>query len=96
MCYRSSYAELHQVGREIGEKLSRSKGPVTVVIPMQGFSVYSRVGGPMYDPEADAGFIDAISAFPGKIKVVKVDAHISDERFIDAVMDAFLENVAKV
>jgi uncharacterized protein (UPF0261 family) len=94
--YRSSYRELHQVGREIGEKLGKSKGPVTVVIPMQGFSVYDRVGGPMYDPDADAGFIDAISAFPGKLKVVKVDAHISDEKFIDAVMDAFLENVAKV
>lgn len=95
MCYRSSYAELHQVGKEIGEKLSRSKGPVTVVIPMQGFSVFDRVDGPMYDPDANAGFIDAISALPGKIKVVKVDAHVSDERFADAVMDAFLENVAK-
>jgi len=95
-CYRSNYIELQQVGREIGEKLSKSKGPVTVVIPMQGFSVHDRVGGPMYDPDADVGFIDAISAFPGKLKVVKVDAHISDEKFTDAVMDAFLENIAKV
>ncbi|OPY75432.1 MAG: hypothetical protein A4E65_03554 [Syntrophorhabdus sp. PtaU1.Bin153] len=77
------------------KKLSKSKGPVTVVISMQGFSVHDRVGGPMYDPDADAGFIDAISAFPDKLKVVKVDAHILDEKFIDAVMDAFLENVAQ-
>ena len=84
------------MGREIGEKLSRSKGPVTVVIPMQGFSVYDRVGGPMYDPEANAGFIDAISGFDGTLKVVKVDAHILDDKFIDAVMDAFLENASKV
>ena len=63
---------------------------------MQGFSVYDRVGGPMYDPEADAGFVEAISAFPDKIKVVKVDAHILDKEFTDAVMDAFLENAAKV
>ncbi len=28
--------------------------------------------------------------------VVYVDAHISDGKFIDAVMDAFLENAAKV
>ncbi len=96
MCYRSSYSELHQVGREIGEKLSKSKGPVTVVIPMQGFSVFDRVGGPMYDPEANAGFIDAILAFSGKVKVIKVNAHILDEKFTDAVMDAFLENVIKV
>jgi len=94
--YRSSYSELHQVGTEIGEKLSKSKGPVTVVIPLQGFSVFDRVGGPMYDPDADAGFIDAISVFSGRLKVVKVDAHILDNKFADAVMDAFLENVAQV
>ncbi|MFZ7111820.1 MAG: Tm-1-like ATP-binding domain-containing protein [Desulfatiglandales bacterium] len=94
--YRSSYAELHQVGREIGEKLSQSRGPVTVVIPMKGFSTFDRVGGPMYDPKADAGFIDAISAFSDKIKVLKVDAHILDKKFTDAVMDAFLENAAQV
>jgi len=94
--YRSSYSELHQVGREIGEKLSRSKGPATVVIPLQGFSMYDRVGGPMYDPDANTGFIDAISAFSSKLKVIKVDAHVLDKKFVDAVMDAFLENVAKV
>lgn len=95
MCYRSSYAELHRVGMEIGQKLSKSKGPVTVVIPLRGFSVYDRVDGPMYDPDANEGFIDAISAFPDKVKVVKVDAHISDEKFTDAVMEAFFENVAE-
>jgi uncharacterized protein (UPF0261 family) len=94
--YRSSYSELHQVGSEIGEKLSKSKGSVTVVIPLQGFSVFDRVGGPMYDPDANAGFIDAISAFANRIKIVKVDAHILDKKFVDAVMDAFLENAATV
>jgi uncharacterized protein (UPF0261 family) len=49
----------------------------------------------MYDPDANAGFIDAISAFSDKFKVVKVDAHILEEKFADAVMDAFLENAAK-
>jgi len=94
--YRSTYAELHQVGKEIGEKLSKSKGPVAVVIPMKGFSMYDHPGGPMYDPDANTGFIDAISTFSGTLKVVKVDSHIYDETFIDAVMDAFLENAAKI
>ena len=92
--YRSNYIELQQVGREIGEKLSKSKGPVTVVIPMQGFAVHDQAGGALYDPDADKGFMDAIQAFPGKFKVVKVDAHVNEEKFTDAVMDAFLENVA--
>jgi uncharacterized protein (UPF0261 family) len=95
MSYRSSYAELHQVGTEIGEKLSKSKGPVTVVIPLRGFSVFDQDGGPLYDLDADAGFIDAISAFSARIKVIKVDAHILEGRFVDAVMEAFLENAAK-
>jgi len=94
--YRSTYSELYQVGKEIGEKLSKSKGPVAVVIPMRGFSMYDYPDGPMYDPDANAGFIDSISTFSDTLKVVKVDAHIYDETFSDAVMDAFLENAAKV
>lgn len=94
--YRSTYSELHQVGKEIGEKLSKSKGPVAVVIPMKGFSMYDHPDGPMYDPDANAGFIDAISTFSSTLKVVKVDAHIYDETFIDAVINAFLENAATI
>ena len=63
---------------------------------MKGFSMYDHPGGPMYDPDANTGFIDAISTFSGTLKVVKLDSHIYDETFIDAVMDAFLENAAKI
>ncbi len=93
--YRSSKEELTRVGKEVGEKLARSKGPVTVVIPMRGFGVHDQVGGALYNPDADQGFIEAISAFDGKFKVVKVDAHVLEEKFTDAVMDAFLENVSR-
>lgn len=94
--YRSNKEELLRVGKEVGEKLSKSKGPVTVVIPMQGFAVHDRVGGPLYDPEADAGFVEGISAFADKIKIKKVDAHVMDAKFVDVVMESFLENRAKV
>lgn len=92
--YRSTREELAQVGKEIGEKLSKSNGPVTVVIPMKGFGVHDREGGSLHDPEANQGFIDAISEFEGKIKIKKVDAHVNDPEFIDAVMEAFSDNVA--
>jgi len=86
--------ELRQVGQEIGEKLSKSKGPVTVVIPLRGLSICDGNGGPLTDLDADAGFIEGISPFEGKIKIKKVDAHVLDDEFTDAVMEAFLENVA--
>ena len=92
--YRSSKEELTRVGQEIGYKLAQSKGPVTVVIPLKGFAVHDREGGPLYDPAADAGFIEAISAFKDKFKVIEVDAHVLDEKFTDAVMKAFFDNVA--
>ncbi len=90
--FRSTREELARVGREIGEKLAKSKGPVTVVIPMRGFCVHDRIGGAMYDPEANAGFVEAISAFEDRLKIRKVDAHVNDPEFVDAVMEAFLEN----
>ncbi|OPY60863.1 MAG: hypothetical protein A4E57_04344 [Syntrophorhabdaceae bacterium PtaU1.Bin034] len=94
--YRSKKKELARVGEEIGQKLAKSKGAVTVVIPLQGFSVHDRKGGPLYDPKANAGFIDAISAFDGKFKIRKVDAHVNDQKFIDVVIEEFLENVNAV
>jgi len=90
--YRSSKEELAQLAQEVGEKLAKSKGPVTVVIPLKGFCVHDREGGPLYDPEANAAFIEGISAFEGKFKIKKVDAHINDERFSDAILEAFQEN----
>ena len=93
--FRSSREELKQVGEEVGEKLSKSKGPVTVVIPMRGFDMHDKEGGRLWDPDADEGFVEGISAFEDKLKIEKVDAHIFDPQFIDAVMDAFLKNAAK-
>jgi len=92
--FRSTREELARAGKEIGEKLARSRGPVTVVIPMRGFCVHDYEGGAMYDPEANGGFVEEISAFEGRIRIRKIDAHINDLEFVDAVMEAFLENVS--
>ena len=91
--YRSSRDELRQIGEEIGHKLSRSLAPVTVLIPMRGFCVHDREGGPLWNPEANTGFIEGIeSSASGNLKIKKVDAHVLDERFVQEVIDQFLEN----
>lgn len=93
--FRSSREELFRAGKQIGEKLARSESPVTVVIPMKGFSEYDREDKPLWDPAANQGFIDGISAFKDQLEIIKVDAHITDLKFIDAVMNAFLKNVTR-
>jgi uncharacterized protein (UPF0261 family) len=93
--FRSSREELFQAGKQIGEKLAKSSSPVTVVIPLKGFSKHDREDEPLWNPAANQGFIDGISVFEDQLKINKVDAHITDSKFIDAVMDAFLKNVTQ-
>lgn len=97
MLYRTSRDELKQVGFEIGRKLSQSLAPVTVVIPTKGFCVHDREGGPLWNPEANMGFVEGIeSSATGNLKIKKVDAHVLEESFVEEVIDSFLENVRLV
>jgi len=93
MLYRTSPVEMKQLGEEIGQKLSKSKSPVTVVIPMRGFSVHDREGGPLWEPEALLEFAKGIESKANTmLKVKRVDAHVLEERFIQEALDSFLEN----
>jgi len=91
--YRTSWAELKQLGEEVGEKLNKSTAPTTVVIPMRGFSVQDVQGGDLYDPEANMGFVEGIeSKVSGNLRIKKVDAHVLEERFVQEVVHTFVEN----
>jgi len=92
--YRTSRDELKQLGIEVGRKLSKSLAPVTVVIPMRGFSIQDGEGRPLNYPKANMGFVEGIeSVTSGNLKVKRVDAHVLDESFVQEVMKCFLENV---
>ncbi|MGI5881938.1 MAG: Tm-1-like ATP-binding domain-containing protein [Dethiobacteria bacterium] len=90
--YRTSREEFAELGRVLAEKVNKSLGPVAIVIPMKGFCVHDREGGPLYDPDANMGFVEAVEANVNDDIVVKrVDAYVLDEDFMDAVIDTFLE-----
>ncbi len=91
--YRTNREELKQMGQEVGKKLSKSPSPVTVVIPMRGFCIHDREGGPLWDPDANMGFVEGIeSQVGGNLKVKRVDAYVLEDKFVKEVIDAFLEN----
>jgi uncharacterized protein (UPF0261 family) len=82
--------EMKIYGSAVAQKLNHSKGPVHVLIPTQGFSVYSGEGGPFYDPESDWVFIETLtSELDQKIPVEKIHAHINDPEFSEAVLKRF-------
>jgi uncharacterized protein (UPF0261 family) len=89
---RTSEQELAQVGADIAERANRAAGPVAVVIPLRGFSEASKKGAPLYDPQADQGFIRALKEnLDKRIKVVEVDRNINEDGCVDEVLRTFDE-----
>ena len=97
---RSSPEEMAEVGEAMAQKLNRSKGPTTLMIPLKGFSMYAREGLQLHDPEGDQAFISSVkNKLDDKITVLEVDAHINDPAFSEraaAEMLRLIDQVEKV
>jgi uncharacterized protein (UPF0261 family) len=88
---RLTAEEEAELGRIVAERLAAAVGPVSVVCPTRGFSLADVPGGDLWDPEADAAFIEALSAgLPDEIPFDAVDAHVDDPDFADLVADRYL------
>lgn len=48
---RASRREMAEVGRVMAERLNEAKGPAAVLVPLKGWSVYGKKGGPLHDPQ---------------------------------------------
>ena len=74
------------MGRLMAAKLNRALGPLTVFIPLRGFSAIGTEGGVFHDPEADAVLIGELKAGldPG-VEVVEMDTGINDPAFATAM-----------
>ena len=88
---KASYQEMFELGQFIAERLGKSKGYATVFVPARGFSQLNRAGGPIYEPESDAGFLKGLEAgfkkSPSKKIAVKVvDMHINDPQFAETAV----------
>jgi uncharacterized protein (UPF0261 family) len=80
---RTTPQENAELGRRIGAKVSRARGPVTVLLPLRGVSGIDKEGGPFRDAEADGELFSALhGALTGSsAEVVEVDRHINDPGF---------------
>jgi uncharacterized protein (UPF0261 family) len=93
---KATKEEMAEAARLMAEKLNRSGGPVTVVLPMRGFSERDKEGMVFYDPEGRRAFRDMLKERLGpEIKLKELDQHINDEAFSKEVVRLFLSMTGK-
>jgi uncharacterized protein (UPF0261 family) len=95
---RTNSEEFEQVGRAMAQRLNAAKGPVRVLIPLEGFSEHSKRRaqdlegkdrGPWWRPEDCKTFADALRTHLDGIQVEELPMHINDPQFADACVRAF-------
>jgi uncharacterized protein (UPF0261 family) len=85
---RTSIQECGQLGRIIGLKLNKAKGPTAVFVPLKGISSIAIEHEVFYDPEADRALIDSLKGvLEPHIQLVVMDTDINDARFAEAMAD---------
>lgn len=79
---RTTAEEVADIGRLVGEKLSRATGPTRVMVPTRGWSSLSEEGEELYDLEADAAFVPSLGETLGHdVSVDEVDLALNSEEF---------------
>lgn len=84
---RTTPEECEELGTRLARRVSASRGRVTVVLPLLGVSAVSAVGGPFFDPDADAALFDAIRSEinPERVDLIEIDAAINDPIVADTM-----------
>ncbi len=81
---RTSRREMAAVGRVLAERLNRAKGPVAVVLPEKGWSIYGAPGGPLHDAAADAALVRSLTrGLRRDIPVHRLPLHINEPAFAE-------------
>ena len=96
---RTNAGEFRTLGRTMAERLSRAKGPVRVLIPLEGFSEHTKRRaqdlsgndrGTWRRPEEYQAFISSLRAHFDGAHIEEFPLHINDPAFADACVDAFV------
>ena len=87
---RTSPEEARDIGLALGERLAKSKGPVSILVPLGGLSELSVRGGPFRDTEADGELLASLEeTVHPTIPLVRVDADINSPEFADHCVRVF-------
>ncbi len=94
---RMSAEEMVTIAGVFVERLSSARGPVQVAVPTNGLSIPNTPDGPFWDPDADAGFLEALSGgLRSDIPITTYDHHVNDPEFGRLVARLFVAMAQEV
>ena len=97
---RTNTDEFRILGEEFAKRLNSAKGPVRILIPLEGFSEHSKRRacnlngedkGPWKRSDDYRVFVDALTSNLESGQVEELPLHINDNAFADACVDAFIK-----
>ncbi len=95
MNVRATREEMEKLGLALADKLNRSRGPVTFLLPLRGWSIIGAPNGVLHDPEANQGFIAALeSRLDPKVRLVEMDTVINDPMVADRAVQILHETMS--
>lgn len=93
---RASKDEMIALGHLFAERLNPARGSVVIAVPTQGLSIPNVPGGPFWDPEADAAFLEVLrKEIRPDIPVLTFNRHVNDPEFGREVAGLFIELMEK-
>ncbi|WP_166162841.1 Tm-1-like ATP-binding domain-containing protein [Chelativorans oligotrophicus] len=93
---RTTPQECLEIGRRLGSRLSQSKGPTVVFVPLKGISLIARAGQPFHDPEADNALLRGLrESLRADIEIREFNTDINDPSFAEAMVEALIEIMAE-
>lgn len=79
-----SRQEMAEVGRVMAARLNEASGPVAVLVPLHGWSVYGGPGGPLFDPAGNRAMLRSLKEnLKPEILLEEVQSHINESRFAE-------------
>ncbi len=91
-----SGAEMVRVATIMAERLNAALGPAAVLVPLQGWSIYGRNGGPLHDQRGYDLFLKTLKRHLGAhVRLEEVDAHINDAFFVNRCVEQLFDFMSK-
>ena len=100
---RTNAEEYSKLGAEFARRLNAARGPVHVLIPLEGFSEHTKRRardlngndrGPWKSSDDYRIFIDSLKPHLKSAQIEELPLHINDSAFADACVDAFVKIAA--
>lgn len=94
---RTTPEEMDRLGQEIAQKLSASRGPTALLLPLRGVSALDAEGQPFWWPEADQALFQSIRNWiSADVELIELDLHINDARFGEAAARHLLQRMGRL